>query len=414
MSVKGFLRAVWWAILGLSVLTAIADADGGPYTNTIMHPDRETRLEWIRDFEAAPPAHTDDVLRFHMPLRGSLSLLGHLDYIPAERDQGACGNCWAWAGTGAMGIALNVEENVFDRLSVQFISLCNAAQPCCEGGWLRDLASFYSFEGYAIPWSNNNADWRNGDGNCNGACEEIATFPDYPIQSITAESILTHGVGRAQAISNIKNLLNQNRAVWFGCFMGTQEDWDRFYTFWNTQSEAALWNFDSSCDKPYTSAGGGHAVLCVGYDDTDPENSYWIMLNSWGTTAGRPNGLFRVDMDMNYDCMDLDWEYNLYWQTLDIEFDIEDFVLYVDPSASCGGHAPCYPAIQEAIDAAGSTATLRIAEGRYHEALALNSGKTLTLEGGWDISFTTQSSSTTIDALTVTGGSVTVEYINCQ
>ncbi|MFP4086992.1 MAG: C1 family peptidase, partial [Desulfobacteraceae bacterium] len=222
------------------------------------------------------------------------------------------------------------------------------------------------------------------------------------------------GVGQAQAVSNIKHLLNQNRAVWFGFFMGTQEDWSRFYTFWNTKSETDLWNFDSSCNKPYTSAGGGHAVLCVGYNDNDPENSYWIMLNSWGITPDRPNGLFRVDMDMNYDCMDLSSEYNLYWQTLDIEFDIEDFVLYVDPFASCGGHTPCYSTIQEAINAAGATATIRIAEGRYPESLTLDNGSTLSLEGGWDAGFTTQSSSTTIDALSVVTGEVTVEYIHCQ
>ena len=64
-----------------------------------------------------------------------------------------------------MGIALDVEEDVFDRLSVQFISSCNTAMDCCEGGFLSDLTSFYAFEGYSIPWSNSNADWQNGDGN---------------------------------------------------------------------------------------------------------------------------------------------------------------------------------------------------------------------------------------------------------
>ncbi|MFP3912096.1 MAG: C1 family peptidase, partial [Desulfobacteraceae bacterium] len=161
-------------------------------------------------------------------------------------------------------------------------------------------------------------------------------------------------------------------------------------------------------------AGGGHAVLCVGYNDNDPENAYWVMLNSWGTTAKRPNGLFRVDMDMNYDCMDLTWEYNLYWQTLNIQFDIAKEIVYVEPSAWCGGHTPCYSTIQEAIDGAGSTATIRIAEGRYPEALTLDNGNALSLEGGWDTEFTTQSSSTTIDALSVVTGTVAVEYIHCQ
>jgi len=46
------------------------------------------------------------------------------------------------------------------------------------------------------------------------------------------------------------------------------------------------------------------------------------MLNSWGTTANRPNGLFRVAMHMNYDCTYIDGGsyYSLYWQTLDVSF----------------------------------------------------------------------------------------------
>jgi hypothetical protein len=151
-------------------------------------------------------------------------------------------------------------------------------------------------------------------------CETISTSPDYPITSITAETLSTHYVGQAQAIANIKNLLNQNKAVMFGFFMGTQEDWISFVTFWNTKTEDTLWDFDASCGKPYTSAGGGHAVLCVGYNDNDPNNSYWIMLNSWGITEDRPNGLFRVDMDVDYNCADDAGEFNLYWQTLDIAF----------------------------------------------------------------------------------------------
>jgi len=260
-----------------------------------------------------------------------------------------------------MGIALDVEKDIFDRLSVQFISSCNAAMGCCEGGWLSYFASFYSSKGYSIPWSNGNASWQNGDGNCNEPCDVISTSPNYSITSIEAVTISTHGVGQAQAIANIKNVLNQNRAVFLGFFMGTLEDWNDFRTFWNTKTEDTLWDFDASCGKPYnTSAGGGHAVLCVGYSDDDPNNSYWIMLNSWGTTANRPNGIFRVDMDVDYDCADSSGEYNLYWQTLNVDFNIENEFLYVEPSASCGGNTPCYGTIQEAMNAAGSGAVIKI------------------------------------------------------
>jgi len=45
-----------------------------------------------------------------------------------------------------------------------------------------------------------------------------------------------------------------------------------------------------------------HAVACVGYDARDPNNRYWVMLNSWGTAEGRrPLGTFRMLMDLDYD-----------------------------------------------------------------------------------------------------------------
>ncbi|NLL90705.1 MAG: hypothetical protein GX226_06385, partial [Dehalococcoidales bacterium] len=58
--------------------------------------------------------------------------------------------------------------------------------------------------------------------------------------------------------------------------------------------------------------------LCVGYDDSDPDpaNHYWIMLNSWGVTDGRPNGLFRVSMYGIYDDVSGPY-YTSHWQTVE-------------------------------------------------------------------------------------------------
>jgi hypothetical protein len=67
-----------------------------------------------------------------------------------------------------------------------------------------------------------------------------------------------------------------------------------------------LWNQDKFCGKEFDTNGGmGHATALVGYNDDDPnpKNHYWIILNSEGTADGlRPNGIFRVPMQMNYDC----------------------------------------------------------------------------------------------------------------
>jgi len=118
--------------------------------------------------------------------------------------------------------------------------------------------------------------------------------------------------------------LNQGKAVWFGFFMATKPDWDNLFDFWINQGEGVTWNPDFSCGHTWNeNEGGGHAVLCVGYNDDDPNNSYWIMVNSWGTAGGgRPNGIFRLDMDMNYNCTFYDGGdyYSFYWQTLDIKY----------------------------------------------------------------------------------------------
>lgn len=410
-------------ILGLILVLMLPQdlrADEDSNTNTIMHPDRETRLRWIEEYENAPRAYIDRALGMAIPPKGSLSLLSHLKYTPFQRDQGSCGNCWAWAGTGVMGIALDVEEDILDRLSVQFISSCNTEKSCCEGGWLSDLASFYTSKGYTIPWSNTNASWQNGDGGCNVSCNSISSSPKYDVDSIQAETITTHGVGQSQAIANIKNVLNQNRAVWFAWFLPTGADWNVFYDFWNNDGESVTWSPDYSCGHTWVEGdGGGHAVLCVGYNDDDPNNSYWIIVNSWGTAGGRPNGIFRVDMDMDYDCYYLDsgyLYYSLYWQTLDIDFDLSGLVVYVEPFGSCGGKTPCYSTIQAAIDAASTGATIKMAQGTYNEDVLLSTSKNLTLQGGWDSSFTTRSSSTTINSLTIgsSGGTTTTEYLVIQ
>jgi hypothetical protein len=162
----------------------------------------------------------------------SVNLLPRLPYTPSERDQQHCGDCWQWAGTGVMEIAHDVQNGIHDRLSVQFINSCITAKHCCDGGWLGDIATFYATKGYAIPWSNTNARFSSTDGTCNTApCATIATTPKYPITRISQVSVTTHGVGQAQAIANIKSVLNANQAVWFAFFLRQGSDWTAFSRF---------------------------------------------------------------------------------------------------------------------------------------------------------------------------------------
>jgi len=345
--VKGWLGVVLSLILCLALVFSVVasaaaeEAEEGCdscLTYPIMRPDMETLWEWIEAYNDAPRAYIEPE-GFEVPSpRGSLSLLDHLDYNPVQRNQGSCGNCWAWSGTGCLGIALDVQEGIKNRLSVQYINSCEydvIGKTCCTGGWLSNVADFYDpITGYdpltdgvgqCIPWSNTNAHWQDGDASCDTACGSISTTPNYPITSINEATITTQTVGQTTSIANIKYQLDNNKAVWFGFFLPNNSAWSDFQNFWDNNGEDVVYAMDQFCGIAYDDSpgeGGGHAVLCVGYNDDNPANEYWIMLNSWGTgpTSNRPSGLFRIDMDMDYSCSYPGAGYAFYWQTLDVTF----------------------------------------------------------------------------------------------
>jgi len=87
-------------------------------------------------------------------------------------------------------------------------------------------------------------------------------------------------------------------------------------------------------------------------------------------------------------------------------------VLYVEASRNCGDKTPCYETIQGAIIAqVGIMATIKIVQGSYDENIVLNTPKDLTLQGGWDAAFTSQSGDTTIHGLRIRKGKVVASHL---
>jgi parallel beta-helix repeat protein len=87
--------------------------------------------------------------------------------------------------------------------------------------------------------------------------------------------------------------------------------------------------------------------------------------------------------------------------------------VYVQASGSCGGNTPCYSTIQAAIDAAVTENIIRILQGNFDEDIIIDQSYYLILSGGWDSTFTTQTSDTVINSLTIvgTGGAVEIENV---
>jgi len=91
-------------------------------------------------------------------------------------------------------------------------------------------------------------------------------------------------------------------------------------------------------------------------------------------------------------------------------------IFYVDPYGSCGDNSPCYSSIQDAIIVVPSGATIMIVQGNYEEELTIETSNNFTLKGGWNSSFTSRSSISTLNSLTFgpNSGAVTVEFLAIQ
>jgi hypothetical protein len=327
---RGFVSSFYKAaasilIVSIAVISSANSAFASPSgTYTLLRYTNEQRAEQNRFLLASPDAIITAQKDSQSVVQGgSFSLISRISYVPAERDQGNSGNCWVWAGTGVMEIALNVQRGVTDRLSIQYLdsNYAGAMGWAGNGGTAYEFSTFYNFKKIIIPWSNLNAYYQDYSRTTGPAvpASSISAVPNYALNSVTSAKVSIYNMSTAAAISNIKNVLDQNRGIYFGFELANTNDWAQFDTFWKTQPESAIWSYGFSDGKYYNpKTGGGHAVLCVGYNDTDPDPAkhYWIMLNSWGATANRPSGLFRIPMEYNYSSADSSGDYNTEWWTI--------------------------------------------------------------------------------------------------
>ena len=281
---------------------------------SIMRPDEATRDKWYQEYLKAPKSYIDPDIKRRLLSTATKPLpllLDHITYTPSERNQSSCGNCWVWAGTGLAETKHSVENGVKDRLSIQYFDSAFYVFPggyyACNGGNLGTFVNFYNQRVF-VPWSNYNAYFQDQAGGTapHVAASSISISPNYDGNpyAIQAATIPTAGLSQATAILNIKNILNQNKAVEFNFWLANQADWNTFFDFWNNHNETEIWNPDPLCGHTQGTGNGGHAVVIVGYDDSDTNlaNRYWLVLNSWGANAHRPNGLFRMKMYMDYSC----------------------------------------------------------------------------------------------------------------
>ncbi len=230
------------------------------------------------------------------------SILNSIPYIPWERNQGSSGNCWIWAGTAALEGSHTYYNGYKDRLSIQLVDSGYPEWTSCSGGWPSYFASFYNSVGYAVPWNNSNAFYHDRSlSSCAGTSvsfDSIGKSPSYQInRNMVAYKI--QGTDN-DYISQIKAELRMYNPVILCYFAPNENAWQNYFEreWYNGLSTNIL---DFSREWGGSEDAGdevGHATVIVGYHDDpyDPAKSYWIVLNSWGTTNSHPDGTFRLSM----------------------------------------------------------------------------------------------------------------------
>jgi predicted outer membrane repeat protein len=194
-----------------------------------------------------------------------------LDGCTPVKNQGGCGSCWAFAAVGVAESQYLIQSYTTLDLSEQWLVSCTEAGTC-DGGWyggafgymidVKDscsasgapLEELFPYEADDIPC------------NCENGQRYLITEWSPIAQDVESmkEAIMTHGpIAVAIAADDM-----------FQCYVG------------------GVFDADVGTDI-------NHAVVLVGWDDTQGEHGIWYLRNSWGAGWGE-GGYMRIEYNCNY------------------------------------------------------------------------------------------------------------------
>jgi cathepsin L len=186
------------------------------------------------------------------------------------KNQGGCGSCWAFAAMGAVESAYLIRANLEMDFSEQWLVSCTEAGDC-SGGWyetaldyLVDTQDSCSKIGAPVeldyPYEAQNAD-------C--SCSETQRFLITNWSAVNADiEAMKHAIFTYGPI--VVGVLADDL---FQCYVGG---------IFNAHSDDSL----------------NHAVVLVGWDDTQGAEGIWLLRNSWGSGWGE-NGYMRIEYGRN-------------------------------------------------------------------------------------------------------------------
>ncbi len=241
------------------------------------------------------------------------------NWMTSVKDQESCGACVSFATLGTIEARLNIvcqKENLDKDFSEANLFFCGCGN-CCNTGWFFEPALEYCrntgvFENSAFPYTPQNQ-----------PCKPSGS----PFMKITSwKSVLT--------VAERKNLLATKGPLVAGMVVFSD-----FFSY-----AGGVYRHVTGGQE------GGHAIVCVGYDDAQ---GCWICKNSWNTTWGEA-GYFKIA----YGECGIDTSFAMY----DVDLVCPQPPQPPQPVDPCNAYVPV---LKRVLDAARFNFTLRLCL-RYH------------------------------------------------
>jgi len=279
----------------------------------------------------------------------------------ADWNQGSCGNCWVWAGTGALAQSLFKFNGTATPVSIQFFNsnymdgnviMTKPHDWACTGGFPYTFADIYttgvnqSYSGgpFVVPWSNVNASYKDADVEGRDAQTTllknlITNTPNAGLSQIVPQRVLTNTPSnQTAAVENITRALADGKVLYYSMNLPNSTAWSQFRDFFNNQPDKNIWDMDLYNQTFYNESSGegsGHAMILMGYNKTDADSAkhYWIIQNSWGTSTNRTKGQYKLKMWMDYNATfnNTDWTTQEFW-VFNVSWKTDPTVTAITPS----------------------------------------------------------------------------------
>ncbi|MGQ9595001.1 MAG: C1 family peptidase [Anaerolineae bacterium] len=193
--------------------------------------------------------------------------------LPPVRDQRACGSCWAFSTVGALEGNLKIQDGVLRDLSEQYLVSCNLEGWGCDGGsWAHD------YHLNKVPPGEPEAG-AVSEGNFPYAAQDLPCNPPHPhISRISSWRFVGSSVGVPDTTAIKRAILEHGPVAAAVCAGPLMQGY-----------RGGIFSTNERC-APYAV---NHAILLVGWDDTQGSGGVWILRNSWGTGWGE-GGYMRI------------------------------------------------------------------------------------------------------------------------